>query len=80
MDIVTVVVGALICLYGLYTLVMRIKSPEKFVKLKAMKEKFGNSAGNIIHIIAYTVAPIVFGAIVIVSGLNGLSILDIIKS
>ena len=80
MDIVTVIVGFLICLYGLYTLIMRIKRPDKFGKLKAMKEKFGEGKGNVIHIVAYTVVPIVLGAIVIFSGFNGLSLIDIIRS
>ena len=80
MDIITVVVGVLICLYGVYTLIARINMPEKFGKLNAMKEKFGAGTGNLIHIVAYTVIPIIIGAFVIFSGFNGLSLLDIIKS
>jgi len=70
MNFSTVCIGALICLYSIYTLIMHIKSPEKFGKLKAMKEKLGDTMGNIIHIIAYAVLPFVFGVIVIFSGLN----------
>lgn len=64
MDFVTIAFGVVAILYGLYTLIMRIKSPEKFGKLKAMKDKFGSSAGQTIHVLAYTVMPIVFGVIV----------------
>ena len=68
MTIGTVVVGFLTCLYSVYTMIIRIKSPEKF----------GDSAGTIMHIIAYTVRPIFFGSIVMFSGFNGLSLRYII--
>ncbi len=35
-----------------------------------MKKQWGNSAGTAIHWISYTVAPIVVGAILIVTGLK----------
>ncbi len=76
MNLVTIGIGLLIFLYGLYTMILRIKSPDKLGKLKAMKDKFGDNTGNILHIIAYTVLPIIFGTILIFAGLNGLSILE----
>ena len=78
MDFVTVGLGVAVVLYGLYTLIMRIKPPEKFGKLKAMKDKFGSTAGQTIHVIAYTAMPILFGVIVIIAGINGLSIMQFI--
>lgn len=80
MDVVTIGIGGVICLYGIYTLTMRTRSPEKLGKLTAMKDKFGDSTGMAIHIVAYTVVPIVMGIIVTFAGFNGLSILGILKS
>jgi hypothetical protein len=80
MDLVTITIGVVISLYGIYTLMMRIKSPEKFGKLSAMKDKFGDTAGNTIHIIAYTVLPIVSGVLVVFAGFKGQSIIEIIRS
>lgn len=80
MNLFTIGIGVAICLYGIYTLRMRTRSPEKFGKLTAMKDKFGDSTGMAIHIVAYTVVPIVVGIIVSFAGFNGLSILGILKS
>jgi hypothetical protein len=51
-----------------------LKKPSLLNKLEPMKEKFGNSAGNFIHIIAYTIVPTVAGCVFINSGLAGRSI------
>jgi len=80
MDLVTISTGAAISLYGVYTLVMRSKAPEKFGKLAAMKAKYGDSTGTAAHILAYTVLPIVAGIILSFAGLNGLSLLGILKN
>jgi low temperature requirement protein LtrA len=80
MDLVTMGIGIVICLYGIYTMTMRKRSPEKFGKLKAMKEKHGDSTGLAIHIMAYTVVPIVVGIILSFAGFNGLSLLGMFKS
>ena len=78
MDFLTIGLGVVIILFGLYTSVMRIKFPEKSGKLKAMKDKFGSTSGQTIHTIAYTVMPVLFGIVVIRAGLNGLSIMQFI--
>lgn len=78
MNFVTIGVGVAVILYGLYTLIMRMKAPEKFGKLKAMKDKFGNTSGQIIHTIAYTIVPVVLGILVMVAGVKGLSIMQFI--
>jgi hypothetical protein len=80
MDMVTMGIGGLLCLYGVYTMTMRTRSPEKFGKLKAMKDKYGDSNGLAIHIMAYTVVPIVVGIVVSFAGFNGLSLLGMFKS
>ena len=80
MDLVTISMGLVICLYGVYTLVMRTKSPEKFSRLTAMKAKYGDSSGTAAHILAFTVLPIVVGIILSFAGLFGLSLLGFLKS
>jgi hypothetical protein len=71
MDITTVLIGAAALAYGVFTIYARFKKPLLLGKLDAMKEKFGNSTGNLIHIIAYTVVPLAAGAVFIYSGLAG---------
>lgn len=68
---VEIVVGVLACMYGLYTIYVRIKSPEKMGKIDALKRFWGNIAGTIIHVIFYTIIPLVFGLLLIVSGILG---------
>ena len=44
-------------------------------------EKFwGEGAGVAIHFVAYTVVPIVVGIAMIIAGVNGLSIVDVMKA
>ena len=76
MNILTLSVGALIILYGIYTLVVRVKTPHKLSKLAAMQEKLGAAGGSILHIVAYTAVPVIVGAIVIIAGMNGVSLAD----
>jgi hypothetical protein len=53
------------------TLFLRVKNPEKFGKLNAMKEKYGEKTGAAIHAISYTVIPIIAGILFIIIGLAG---------
>lgn len=55
--------------FGLYTLYVRSTTPEKLGKLDAMKKQWGNRNGTIVHVVAYTVAPVLVGVILIVSAL-----------
>ena len=80
MDILTTSIGALIIAFGVYTMIARFKSPDKFAKLEAMKEKFGSGVGTTIHTIAYSVVPIVFGGIVIFAGIGGVSLTQMFSS
>ncbi len=74
MNITTVIIGVAAILFGIYTLYLRIKSPEKLGKLNAMKDKFGNGIGTAIHLIAYSLIPLAVGAIFIFAGLKGASL------
>jgi hypothetical protein len=74
MNILTIVLGLLCIGYGIYTAIMRAKAPEKFGKLEAMKKKFGDKTGQIIHIVSYTIVPILAGIVFFATGLLGVSL------
>jgi len=74
MNPVTVVVGIAAIGYGLYTAWARRTRPEQFKKLEPMKQFWGERAGPIVHIVGYTVAPIVIGIVLVFSGLQGASL------
>ena len=80
MNPMTVGLGALIVAYGCYTAYARVKAPHQFHKLDAMKKFWGESAGVAIHFVGYTVVPIVVGIAMIIAGMNGLSIIDVMKA
>lgn len=71
MEYTTFVIGIFAVLFGLYTLVIRLMTPKKLGKLEAMKEKFGEKMGTLIHTISYTLVPIIVGMVFIVNGMNG---------
>lgn len=73
MNPITVAIGVVGLLFGIYTLYVRARKPEHFTKLKAMQEKFGDKPGYAVHVIGYSVIPIVFGAVMIFAGLKGVS-------
>lgn len=74
MNPVTVGIGVAAIAFGLFTLVARAKKPSMFKKLEPMKEFWGPRAGLAIHIVGYSVIPIAFGVISILSGLAGKSL------
>jgi len=67
---VNTIIGILAIVFGVYTLYIRATNPSKFGKLQAMKERFGDSAGDAIHVVAYSVLPIIFGVVMLVRGLQ----------
>lgn len=80
MNPMTVWLGALIVAYGCYTAYARVKAPHQFHKLDAMKKFWGESAGLAIHFVGYTVVPIVVGIAMIIAGMSGLSIIEVMKA
>ena len=75
MDPITMGLGVFGLGFGGYTSLLRFTNPEKLGKLQPMRQKFGATAGNAIHLAAYSVAPIVFGVTMILAGLQGVSVL-----
>ena len=71
MNYTTLGFGLFALLFGICTLFLRVKNPEKFEKLNTMKEKYGEKTGITIHTISYTVIPIIAGILFIIIGLNG---------
>ena len=65
MDYFSLTFGILVIAYGIYTLIVRAKNPQRLTKLTAMKEKMGSRRGTIIHTISYSVIPILLGLILI---------------
>lgn len=74
MDPVTVLVGIAAIGYGLYTAWARRAKPEQFKKLDPMKSFWGERGGQLVHIVGYTVLPIIVGIVLILSGLRGASL------
>lgn len=74
MDPVTFFIGLAMVLFGIFTSWLRLKKPEKLGKLKILQEKCGEVWGSILHIIAYTLIPIIAGTMFIVVGLKGYAI------
>ncbi len=75
MDWVTLGSGFVLCLYGLYTMVMRTKRPETLFRLKAMKGRYGDVNGTAMHIVAFTVLPVILGIMMSFAGLIKITIL-----
>jgi hypothetical protein len=63
------VLGAAAILYGVYTAWARVATPDKFAKLAAMRRQWGHRNGTVVHVIGYTVVPILVGLVLVVSAL-----------
>jgi hypothetical protein len=74
MDPITTLVGVAAIAYGLYTAWARRARPDQFKKLEPMKKFWGEAGGPIVHIIGYTVVPIVVGLVLVLNGMRGVSL------
>jgi hypothetical protein len=74
MDFTTMLVGVALVAYGLVTTWIRRTAPNKFRKLGPMKEFWGERGGFWIHVVGYSLLPIILGIILIFRGTRGLSI------
>ena len=74
MNTTTMIVGAAVFAFGLYTTILRQTRPQKLSKLQALKDLFGEKTGNTIHLLAYSVLPLVAGAIFLFAGSRGISL------
>lgn len=63
---VTIIIGSLCILFGLFVLFCHLtKRLSSFGKLSAMQENFGQKTGTAIHLVCYSILPILIGALVI---------------
>lgn len=74
MNILTVAIGVIALLFGVYIAVSRRLRPQKMAKLEALKDLFGDKIGNLIHFGAYTVIPLVAGGVFVFAGLQGVAL------
>jgi hypothetical protein len=70
-DWLSIIIGILALSFGIYTLITRIRKPEQFGKLEAMKKQYGEKAGYSIHLIAYSIVPIALGIFKLTQGVLG---------
>ena len=59
-----IIFGALFIILGIITLVLRRSKPEQFKKLAPMQERMGK-AGYILHVVSYSIMPIIWGAYIL---------------
>jgi len=71
MNWITISIGVFAVGFGIYSTFVRLTNPQKFGKLEAMKQKFGATAGTVIHTVAYSVVPIIAGIMFIIQGIRG---------
>ena len=71
MNWTTIGIGLAATLYGVYTLYARRSSPGSFKKLAVMKEFWGERRGYWIHVLGYSVVPILGGLTVVYAGFMG---------
>ena len=64
-----IILGVVVLAFGLYTLFARMYAPNRLWKLEPMKKQWGEKVGLTIHVLAYTVLPLVVGAILLARGL-----------
>ena len=73
MNTVTIAIGVVALLFGIFTMFGRVRRPEQYTKLKAMQDKLGDKPGYTVHLIAYSVAPMIFGVVMILAGIRGVA-------
>jgi hypothetical protein len=70
MDYTNLIIGIFAAGFGGYSAYLRITNKvSSSEKLKEMKARFGEGAGNTLHIVAYMVMPLVVGGVLILSSL-----------
>lgn len=79
MDYLTIGVGVLLFLFGVYTAIARVVWPSHFAKLEPMKARFGAQTGLALHFFAYTMVPWALAVTTILAGVDGVSIGDLLS-
>ena len=61
------VLGVLAIAYGIYSYVQRKTAPENIEKLQTMIERNGEKMGHSIHLVGYTIMPIIAGILLLIA-------------
>ena len=69
MTIVKIIFGLFCVGYGIYSFSFRRNHPEKFGKLEALKQAYGDKVGNAVHIVFYSIVPILLGVFLLVTSI-----------
>ncbi len=59
------VLGVLAIAYGVYSYIQRKNAPENIEKLQTMIERNGEKMGHTIHLVGYTIMPIIAGLLLL---------------
>ncbi len=74
MDIsLNLVLGVLAIAYGIYSYVQRKTAPENIEKLQTMIERNGEKMAHTIHLVGYTIMPIIAGILLFIGHFRGLA-------
>lgn len=57
--------GGLLVAFAVYSIFARIFAPHHLGKLEPMKEKWGKTGGLVMHVVAYTLLPLVAGGLML---------------
>lgn len=61
-NMLSLILGIFFLSLGLFTIYLRVFKNNKWLgKIERMREVYGETLGTIVHIISYTVAPIILG-------------------
>jgi hypothetical protein len=74
MNWLTIALGVLLIAFGIATSILRMTRPQLFAKLEAMKQRWGERAGFWLHVVGYSVVPIISGLSFALAGMYGISI------
>lgn len=75
MDPITLAIGGAAAVYGGATLVLRFVSPHRLKDYGPMRQRFGQTAGMVIHTVGYSLLPLGFGLFCIFLAATGGSIM-----
>jgi len=71
----TLIFGILLLVFGLFTIYLRVfKESKGLGKLDRMKQVYGDKIGTLMHVISYTVVPILLGVAGIIAYFLGVDI------
>lgn len=71
----TLIFGILLLVFGLFTIYLRVfKESKGLGKLDRMKQVYGDKIGTLMHVISYTIVPILLGVAGIIAYFLGVEI------